>query len=234
MARVQYGGGVVNFRGSIAGSTFQRNAGGEIVRLRRVNTSTPTSAMTLVQAATSNLTTIWQSLAPYYIDLWNIFAAANPRINLYGQSKTLSGYNWFMHINSNQVLQELSVTISPPHYSVPTGMLTSILECDAEQLCVRMTGYAAQENTNLVIYTTPPMSSARVSFRSNMRLTKIVPWVKEETFDITNAWECAHNLVYPLGSETFVWLGLLTYLLKQNVSISSTAIISVALLQVDS
>lgn len=178
MARVQYGGGVSEFRGSIAGTTFSKNKSGNIARTRRVCTQ----AMSIKQqdplAVTSSLIQIWQNLNPYYIGLWNAFAALHPRIDMFGRTKTLSGYQFYLATNSNLILAGQSVITSPPaDYTLPSVISGYFLEWDDIDW-VEFEILEVPAGETWVLYTGPPCCNSQAFQANKLRLTCIFP---EET-----------------------------------------------------
>lgn len=99
MARVTYGASVTEFAGSIGGVTFQRNASGPIAKLRSNPTVNPTALQAKYQHIFSMLVAYWPTISPEDKDLWDVIAAAHDHTTPWGETKTLSGYQWFMLCN---------------------------------------------------------------------------------------------------------------------------------------
>ena len=104
MARVTYGAGVTDYKGSIGGVTYQNNASGAIARLRTKATVNPTASQAAYQNRLSYLVSLWASLTQLQKDAWDTFAAANDHTTPWGDIKTLSGYQWFMSCNLRRML----------------------------------------------------------------------------------------------------------------------------------
>ena len=99
MARVTYGSGVTELAGSIGGVTYQKNASGNVARLRPNPTVNPTALQAGFQTNMAYLVSFWPTLSQVNKDLWDAHAAAHPHTTPWGESKALSGYQWFLSCN---------------------------------------------------------------------------------------------------------------------------------------
>jgi hypothetical protein len=86
--------------GSINGTTFSRNASGAYARNRTVpvNPNTPTQVQ--ARAALSINAVAWKTLTDAQRDTWRDYAQNTPVQNRIGETIHLSGFAWFMKINS--------------------------------------------------------------------------------------------------------------------------------------
>src|SRR6478752_1762055 len=115
MSLVLYGGGVIDNRGSISGNTFSRSKFGATIRAK-------TSPINIINAKTSQRRATLQSVAGLWGTLlteterqqWNAFALLNPRTNVFGQIRYLSGMQWFTKLSINLVNANISVVTTPP------------------------------------------------------------------------------------------------------------------------
>jgi len=121
MARIKFGPIVVGIRGTLAGSTFSQNGAGAYVRAwaRGANPRTPAQ-----QQIRSNLTagaTAWRALTDLQRQAWNTFAAdpAQAQTDPFGEFYYLSGFQWYVRINSLLALVERSPRSDPPTLPVP-------------------------------------------------------------------------------------------------------------------
>lgn len=106
MARVRYGSLVTAFKGSIGGTSFQRNSSGEISRIRPKRVKVNTADQASAQFATKFIQREWQGASTYVRNNYDNFAAAHDKIGLDGQPKTLSGYQWYMSMGLNRFYLE--------------------------------------------------------------------------------------------------------------------------------
>ena len=99
MARVTYGSGITELAGSIGGVTYQKNASGNIAKLRSNPVVNPTSRQAVHQNNMARLVASWATISQADKDLWNDLAAAHLHTTPWGESKKLSGYQWFISAN---------------------------------------------------------------------------------------------------------------------------------------
>jgi len=116
MARVTYGSGVTELAGSIGGVTYQKNASGNIAKLRANPTVNPTSLQAGYQTNMAKLISYWPTLSQANKDAWNAFAAAHNHTTPWGEIKTLSGYQWFLSINLTRIKRYTPPLSSPPSW----------------------------------------------------------------------------------------------------------------------
>lgn len=125
MALVKFGAGIVDMRGSIAGTTFARNRGGAYARGRTKPTNPSTSRQQAVRNVMTDLVNAWSEvLTDAQRAAWDQYASAVPFTNRLGESMLLTGFNMF--IRSNSVILQSGLT------QVNAGPTTLLLpEADA-------------------------------------------------------------------------------------------------------
>ena len=121
MARVTYGSGITELAGSIGGVTYQKNASGNIAKLRSNPIVNPTPLQAGYQQQMAMLVAFWPTLSQANKDAWNDLAAAHLHTTPWGESKKLSGYQWFLSCNltaqkiTNAVLESpVAWVLHPP------------------------------------------------------------------------------------------------------------------------
>lgn len=229
MARVQYGGGVTAFAGSIAGNTFQRNPSGEISRARSRSTRAITYKQSVQQLRQFAELVAWRELSTGQQTTWNGFASVHPRINIFGQEKILTGFNWFSLINQNLALQGEATIDDPPTYEEPVPVEDASASFPLGDLHVLGNFPSSPANTSLVIFTTPPLQRTSAQFRQFIRFTKIVTSPSADfDEDITSEWQAAHGISWPLSSPFNVAIGTAVYSIHQSSGVNSAAIFAIA------
>lgn len=224
MARVQYGGGVTAFRGSIAGNTFQRNTSGEIVRNRASRAKATTPLMSTIQARTFYLLSTWGSLTASQQLAWNTFAGLHPRTNFFGQEKTLSGFNFYVAINSGLILQGFDITDTPPAFTLPAALTAIVPAVDLTTLSIEVELPGGQSDTQLIIYTTPPIKRTTLNFRQQLRLTYVAPISDPDDLDITANWETTHGIPYPPSSPFNIRIGFACTTILETTGLQQPAL----------
>lgn len=115
MAKIQFGNGVAEMRGSIAGNTFSRNRGGAYSR-NRVTPLNPRSAtQQLVRSAITDLSTQWSTvLSQAQRDSWTSLAQAFPATDVFGAAIVLTGLQMFVRQNTPLAYIGETLLLNPP------------------------------------------------------------------------------------------------------------------------
>lgn len=121
MALVKYGGGLVGMSGSIAGTTFARNASGSYARSRTKPVNPSSSLQVARRTALAYWTEYWHETAtPAQRTAWATYANAVVMKNRLGESIKLSGFNHFVRALTMRTLTALTITPEgPPQLTLP-------------------------------------------------------------------------------------------------------------------
>jgi len=100
MALVQYGGGILDMRGSIGGQVHSHNRNGNYVRARTTPVNPRSTRQNLVRSIVQYLAQFWSgTLTQAHRDAWEVYAAAITRQNKLGAQIKLTGFNHFLRSN---------------------------------------------------------------------------------------------------------------------------------------
>lgn len=197
MARVQYGGGVVNFVGSIAGNTFQSNRSGYIVRGRGFTRKTPTLKQNVQTNAHQSILYNWSLLSFANKITWDNLALAHQKETKYGTLKTLSGLNWYEACNTARLQCGLALLDAAPVYSAPAAVPTYTLTCNNTTLTLVIDTPQTITDNYMIIRATPPIRNKTTSFRSQLKYIMNVNSDYWDDVDILSAWETAIGISWP-------------------------------------
>lgn len=101
---VQYGGGILDARGSIGGQTASRNRFGNYLRARTTPVNPATDRQNAIRVAIQFLCDVWQTtLTAAQRAAWEVYAANITRVNKLGAQIKLTGFNMFIRSNSIRV-----------------------------------------------------------------------------------------------------------------------------------
>lgn len=117
MARVTYGESITEYAGSIGGVTFLRNASGPIAKLRSRPPVNPSPSQSTYQTNMAICVAFWPTLSQANKDLWDAFAVAHDHTTPWGDTKTLSGYQWFLVCNLTRLIIFSTLISSPPAWT---------------------------------------------------------------------------------------------------------------------
>jgi hypothetical protein len=201
MARVEYGAIITDIRGSIGGITFYTNRAGKVARLRSGTRKTQTSWQAGSQSDLMKTLNEWQGLTLPQQVVWDTYALAHTKDDRYGDTKYLSGFNWFGSINRFRWSFGLATLTAPPSYASPVAVPAYTLNISETAMEVDFAASWSAPNVGLALYTTPPLLRATSSVRSNFRLTKIYQPATFDIIDFTNDWEIRHGITWPTTQD---------------------------------
>lgn len=224
MARVSYGGGVIAFRGSIAGSTFQRTIAGNIVRQRMNCARTITPMQSDIHAETYDLSVCWHALPEDAPPLWNTFAQTYGRTTKFGNTTLLSGYAMFLSVNSNRRLLGQTTLDYPPTFAIPTPLLTCYTYSDATANHNYFRFTLTPSPDWICIYTTPPLPINTTSFRKFLRLTTLLEPGEDSGYDLITDWTAVHGLDLPPSAAAGFQNCVMAYTIKESSGLVSPAV----------
>jgi len=136
MALVKFGGGIIEMRGSIGGTTFSRNSTGNYARAKTTPINPQTALQQTVRAAMAFLTDRWSAtLTANQRTAWNLYASSVQVLNRIGESVNISGFNHY--IRSNMIRKQYAnplVDEGPTVFEIPAADPTySISASEAAQ-----------------------------------------------------------------------------------------------------
>lgn len=155
MALVKFGAGVVQMSGSIAGTTFARNASGNYARSRTtpVNTSTPLQEK--IRAVVAYLTDRWlETVTTAERAAWGDYGSAVTMKNRLSDSIKLSGFNHYLRSNSARLYAGKSVIDAAP----------AIFSLPEQDPTLAFTASAATQNMSIVFANTHTWATAAGGF----------------------------------------------------------------------
>jgi len=123
MALVQYGGGILDMRGSIGGQVHSHNRNGNYIRARTTPVNPQTDRQNKIRSVIQNLAQYWSgTLTQAERDAWEVYAAAITRQNKLGAQIKLTGFNHFIRSNAPRDQQDSTVIEpGPTILTLPPG-----------------------------------------------------------------------------------------------------------------
>jgi hypothetical protein len=196
MARVTYGALVTDLAGSIAGTTFQKNASGAIARSRAYTPVNPSIQQSDRQLAMIQFVALWSTLTLIQKTAWNDLAAAHNKINDWGNYTKLSGYQWFISYNLNAFTQNQGPWLTPEAYVLVDPVPAFTLFTDNDEFLIDFGGVESFPGTYAGIYATVPMRQTSIKLRKSTFL--LTCWATENTqyIDLTALYENLFNVTW--------------------------------------
>jgi len=205
MARVIYGPSVSTLHGSIRGTTFQDNASGSIARGRSHPSLFPSPGQSYQQTWAGQVNKAWQGLSLVQQLSWDTFAGLHTKQNRYGQTKTLTGFNWFSSLNYFHYFHGYALLSTAPAHVLPTTPAPYSVNTNAATLDITFAPAFNPANSDLYIFTTSASRATTGSVRSGLRFTKFDTASPFGVIDLTAGWSDAHGCAWADAYTSGVW-----------------------------
>lgn len=196
MARILYSGIVSELKGSIKGTTFQRNSSGSIAKGKNNSRFSPSAAQSYELSDFSTIAALWNGIAFGYKDEWNSFALANPRTDFWGVVKNISGYQWFMSVNRALSLIGLPLVEQGTYDSSVLPVPTYFMQASASY--IRMNFYSPLNLSDrvIIVNATGPRRFSSGTSRQAMFYLKQVTGSSIQIIDFTSEWEALFQITW--------------------------------------
>ena len=169
MASVEFGGGVSQIVGRVAGSVFQRGRSGSQLRVLPINTGRKQNSLSPARVSLASVSSLWRSLSDAQRLAWVALANTQTRYNRMGTAYTPSGFQLFCELNSNLLSTGVShpINTAPAAISLPSysGIAVAI---DSATNHYDITGVLSGDTTDFryIIESTRPVAAGVISNRS--------------------------------------------------------------------
>ena len=228
MARIQYGPSIADIAGSIGGVSFQRNTSGAIARSRISPAISRTNNLLNGPISVFNLTQSWRFLSPSDIDSWNAFAAAHTRENKFGKTVQLSGFQWYISVNTNSFLIGGTGIPTAPTYTLPAGLVSAYIAVEFSSPNFYLKLYFDPDpvatGDTYIIYATPFTLKTGTSFQSLLRQTAIIPGGTSSPYDITDIYQSIFGLKLLYPGYAIGNIGCLAYPIHNSTGLTGPAV----------
>ena len=178
MAKVKYGGGIQDLRGSIAGQVHSRNTFGNYIR-QKVSPVQPRTSRQLEvrELFTSFSRRFSQGLTDEQQEAWRQAAASTPVRDVFGDSITLTGINLYTRLNSLRALMGLDPLDDPPQVvEVGAPEFTNVIaDPVAPALDIYFAPSPVPADTYLFIWATEPLNPGVAFVAHKLRLLAVLP-----------------------------------------------------------
>lgn len=164
---VQYGGGILQMRGSVGGQTHSRNRYGNYIRAKTNPVNPATDRQNEVRNNLSDLVNRWQNtLTQLQRDNWKTYADNVVMQNIFGESMNLTGFNHYIRSNSSRLQAGLpEIDDGPTDFTLTgTDEAFAIAPTADDDVCAitfdDTKDWAQSSQGFMAIYTGLPKSSA--------------------------------------------------------------------------
>ena len=161
MARIIYSGLIDSIRGSIGGTTFQKNKYGYTVKHKPNMTKPWTADQLSMQSYFTQAVRAWRELTNAYRADWNTWAATYPQYAKHNASAQLSGFACFVKWHAYAFICGFGVDVTPvgpiPDVITPTFKITLA----GGVLSLVHTWPGGQEDWNVAFFMSRPFGAAQ-------------------------------------------------------------------------
>jgi len=207
MAKILYGGGVAEMRGSEAGTTHSRNKGGSYTRQRVTPTNPQSVRQQEVRSGLSELATAWgQTLSQSQRDGWKSFGIAFPTSDVFGAVIPLTGNQVYTRINQRLFDASLARIDDAPANQDVDELLTLTLGADigAGDFDVTFTPAPLSANDRLQVFCTPGLSPGVSFVKNKLRLISTAAAATASPLDIEAAYVAQYGALPLVGQKVVV------------------------------
>lgn len=211
MAKFTPGAIISEIRGTIASTTFSKNAAGAIIRNRVVPINRNTTAQSNQRQVFANVSSSWRGLSEAQRNSWIAAAPDFPYQDSLGQTKYLSGAQLHEKLNLNlEVIGQPAISTAPSQTSFPAFELGAIT-ATASAFTAAFTPTPVPAGYTAVFYATRPLSAGK-SFvnKSDFKLVQTEDAAEASPADLfTNYESIVSSLTGQTGKKIFVEMRLI-------------------------
>lgn len=211
MAKFTPGAIISEIRGTIASTTFSKNAAGAIIRNRVVPINRNSTVQNNQRQTFSNISSSWRGLTQAERNSWIAAAADFPYQDSLGQTKFLSGAQLYEKLNLNLALiGGTPIDTAPSPASFPPIEITSVT-ASTSALSAAFTASPVPTGFTAVFYATRPLSAGKQFVnKSDFRFVQIEAAAEASPAVLTTAYEAAiSDLAGQTGKKIFVEMRLI-------------------------
>ena len=203
-AKVKFGMFMTDARGKVGGHVFAKNRNGAYVRTKVTPGNPQSVAQSFVRANFTANSQAWKGLTVAQRLAWNSAVSNFIGTNIFGDSKTLSGFQLFVRLNNNlRFVAETPLTTPPLPTAVPGFLTFSVAVANAaDTIIFTFTDpIAATEQT--IISATPPQSAGKSFVKSEFRMITIADNTVVTTDDLKTEYQAVFGAQPAVGTKVF-------------------------------
>ena len=189
MARILYSGIVSELKGSVKGTSFQRNAAGSIAKGKANSRFAPSTLQSAKRNFLARLAAHWMALDFGQKDAWNQYALDYPRVDFWGVTKQLSGIQWFMSINQALYIAYSIFLDDPPVDNAILPVPTCFLHATSSSLYLDFGSLLDISDRAIVVQATGPRRYTSSLSRQQRFFMAVFSSESIRYLDFMAAWE---------------------------------------------
>lgn len=186
MAKILMTAIVADIRNKLAGSVFSKNRYGSYVRTKVTPVNPQTTSQQNARNRFSTNAQAWRGLTQAERDSWISAAPSFPIIDIFGNSKILSGSTLYQQLNSNLALIGAALIASAPTpVAIPALAFTSVTSDDSANTVIIAGTTPVPAGFAMVVMATPNVGAGKSFVKNLYRFVSAEPAAATSPFDVS-------------------------------------------------
>jgi len=227
-AKIKFGMMMTDARGKLGGQVFSKNRAGAYIRTKVTPVNPQTSFQALVRSFFTAITTGWRLLTVLQRDAFQAAVSNWTTTDIFGDSKTPSGFQLYTKLNSN-LLNAGQVAISSPPLpaSIPVFTIDTFLNSvTAGDMEIDGSNFPVPIDHVLIVEATPPLSPGKFFAKSEFAKIAVAGAATAGPYVIVGNYNAKYGARI-LGQKIFVRAKLVNTTTGQAGTYSSIAELTV-------
>lgn len=201
MARIIYGALAESIRGSIGGTTFQKNAYGYTIKKKPNMIHPNTSWQQAQKIVFMKAVMAWSQLTAAQRLDWEAWASTYPQYAKHNAASQLSGFAVFVRQHCHRFLAGLDVDTNPTYTVYAASVGAMALSQAAGVLYSDYTDSTGTEEYWVNIFLSYPMSACQNFIGTKTRFFRRVSNLDDGGYNITNLWTAKFGAIPAVGQQ---------------------------------
>lgn len=196
MAIVQVGELISSIRGSVGGVTFRNSKSGIVALSRPIGHKATTQKGYISRNNLQDLIIGYRELGNDSKDNWIEYADLYTKVNMFGNTRILSGFNWFTSMNYYREFCGLSVFVNPPVHVLPTAVPEWTVTNEEDGININIGEMEIVGDEYFIWYISNVYNLDSTALTSQLRIGGFQLTEQEISINITEDFDSITGLVY--------------------------------------
>jgi len=206
----EFGHLLSDVRGKTGNIVYSRNSFSPYIRSHVIPTNPNTASQQAVRSTFSTVSQHWATLTNAQRQTWKVQAREVSRLNIFGDSVVLSGYNWFMRSNINRLVAKLFIlNVNLRLVPTPQVLITLNFPWTSSGILAFLFEPAIQFFSTLLVYASSPVSAGVNFVKSEYRLCKVLQFGATLLQPLDVEYIAVFGALPPVGTKVFIKLKMI-------------------------
>lgn len=171
MSKIKWGAIVVDGRGKLGGHVFTKTRSGATMRTKVTPVNPQSTAQASARSRLGGNSQAWANLTEAQRIAWNVKATEITKTNIFGDSYSPTGKNYFTSVNNNLLLiGEPAIVDAPTNIELPFIVSMSLVAtANTNSLAITVDFSGEKDNSTLVVESTAMFSAGKFNFDGSYR-----------------------------------------------------------------